>query len=408
MMKRTRFAIMFYIKRTKPTAQGLCHIYVRVSVNTERIEFSINESVHPDSWNSKAQRAKVQENNDGQGINDSIQSVIDKLRSCKRQLEESLKPITARNIRNLYFDSDDTSIYLLEKFREHNIRCANLVGVDISAGTIERYNTAYKHMKEFIQYKYGTADKLFVDVNYPFIKDLEYYLKTEKKCSNNTTMKYIRNFHKIVKIGLANGWIKTDPFANFKYKFQEVKTYFLDDDELDRLLKKKFEIQRLELVKDVYLFSCFTGLAFSDCKTVTKDNLMNIDGVTWLYKSRVKTDVESRIPLSDVPLKLIEKYKDNPVCIQRGTLFPVFTNQKMNAYLKEIADLCGITKPLTMHSARHTFATTVTIANNMSIESVSKMLGHKSIKMTQRYSRIVDKLLKKNMSKLDGKYNLEI
>ena len=199
-------AVIPQLFNSKPTAQGLCPIFVRVTLNHERIEFSIIESVHPDSWNSKAQRAKVQEN-DGQGINDSIQSAIDKLRSGKRQLEESLKPITARNIRNLYFDSDDTSIYLLEKFREHNERSANLVGIDISDGTLERYNTAYKHVQEFIKHKYATADRLFVDVNYQFIKDLEYYLKTERNCANNTTMKYIRNFHKIVKIGLANGWI---------------------------------------------------------------------------------------------------------------------------------------------------------------------------------------------------------
>jgi integrase len=406
MVERVRFAIMFYIKRTKLTAQGECPIYARITINGERIEFSINETILPKLWNNSTQRAKATEKK-GIELNDSIQSVIDKLRSCKRQLEEDLKPITARNVRNLYFDNDDTSVFLLEKFMEHNQRCEKLVGIDIRYGTLERYNTAYKHVKDFIWNKYKINDVLFVEVNYQFLRDFEYYLKTERKCANNTTMKYIRNFHKIVKIGLANGWIKNDPYANFKYKFQEVKTYFLDDDELDRIMKKRFEIPRLDLVKDAYLFCCFTGLAFSDVKTVTKDNLMNIDGVTWLYKRRVKTDVESRIPLSMVPLKLIEKYKDNPTCIEKGTLFPVFTNQKMNAYLKEIADLCSIKKPLTTHSARHTFATTVTIANNMSIESVSKMLGHTSIKMTQRYSRIVDRLLKEDMGKLEGKYDIE-
>lgn len=406
MVDRVRFAIMFYIKRTKLTAQGECPVYARLTVKGERFEFSMNESIPPELWDSKIHRA-VPTDKRGIELNESIQNVIDKLRNSKRALEASLKPLTARNIKNLYFDSDYTSIYLLDKFSEHNQRCEKLVGVDIRHGTLERYNTAYKHVKEFIKNKYKVNDISFMDVNYQFIRDFEYYLKTERKCSNNTTMKYIRNFHKIVKIGLANGWIKEDPFTNFKYKFQEVKTFFLDDDELDRLMKKKFAIPRLELVKDTYIFCCFTGLAFSDVKTVTKENLMNIDGVTWLYKNRVKTDVESRIPLSTVPLKLIEKYKDNPICISKGTLFPVFTNQKMNAYLKEIADLCDIKKPLTTHSARHTFATTVTIANNMSIESVSKMLGHSSIKMTQRYSRIVDKLLKEDMQKLAGKYDYQ-
>ncbi|HLO59207.1 MAG TPA: site-specific integrase [Bacteroidales bacterium] len=404
MVERVRFAIMFYIKRTKLTVRGECPVYVRLTVNGERIEFSMNETIPPKLWDSNTQRALISEKT-GIELNESIQCVIDKLRNCKRTLEDSLKPVTARSVRNLYFDSDNTSVYLLDKFTEHNIRCEKLVDIDIRYGTLERYRTAYKHVQEFIKYKYGTADVLFSEVNYQFLRDFEFYLKTERKCANNTTMKYIRNFHKIIKIGLANNWIKEDPYASFKYRFQEVNTFFLDDDELERLMKKKFNIPRLELVKDTYVFCCFTGLAFSDVKTVTRNNLMSIDGITWLYKKRVKTDVESRIPLSAVPLKLIEKYKENPICIIKGTLLPVLSNQKMNAYLKEIADLCDIKKPLTTHSARHTFATTVTIANNMSIESVSKMLGHTSIKMTQRYSRIVDKLLKEDMQKLAGKYD---
>lgn len=232
MVERVRFAIMFYIKRTKPTAQGTCPIYVRITVNGDRIEFSMNESINPDLWNSGLQRAYVSDQQ-GLELNESIQNVIDKLRYCKRQLEQDLKPVTAKNIRNLYFESDDNAVFLLQKFKEHNDRCEKLIGIDMRFGTLERYKTAYKHTKEFIWYKYKTNDILFVDVNYQFIRDFEYYLKTERKCAHNTTIKYLRNFQKIVKIGMANGWVKQNPFSNLKYKLHEVKTEFLDDTDLD-------------------------------------------------------------------------------------------------------------------------------------------------------------------------------
>jgi integrase len=196
------------------------------------------------------------------------------------------------------------------------------------------------------------------------------------------------------------------PFRDVKYRFEEVETVYLDDDDLASLINKKIDIPRIDQVRDIFLFCCFTGLAFSDVKALRKENLIKgMDGKMWIQKRRTKTKILSNIPLLEIPQKLLEKYAEHDKVKCGQVLLPVPSNQKMNAYLKEITDLCGINKNLTTHSARHTFATTVTLANHVSMESVSKMLGHTSINMTRKYARIADRLNSEDMQKLEGKYN---
>ena len=218
-------------------------------------------------------------------------------------------------------------------------------------------------------------------------------------------MKHLKSLKKITSIALKNGWIKADPFAGYTFQYEKVETTFLTENELSAVLSKSFVIRRLECVSDVFIFCCFSGLAFSDVEQLRPEHIVtDNDGKKWIRKARQKTGQMANIPLLDIPLSIIRKYSNDPECVRKGVLLPVFTNQKMNAYLKEIADVCGITKNLTTHCARHTFATTVTLGNNVSIESVSKMLGHSDIKMTQHYARVLDKTLIREMGKLDGKY----
>jgi site-specific recombinase XerD len=246
---------------------------------------------------------------------------------------------------------------------------------------------------------------LLVEVTPAFVKDFEFYLKTKRKCGHNTATKYLKNFKKITRIAIANGWLKADPFSNIKFRLDEVDMDFLDEEELNILMDKELKFERLQQVKDIYLFCCFTGLAFVDVKSLVYEDIEDRQGKLWIKKRRQKTKNWCHIPLLGPAVQLIDKYRDHPKCQKTGQVFPVLSNQKMNAYLKEIADLCGIGKNLSTHTARHTFATTVTLSNQISIEVVSKMLGHSSINMTKKYARVVDDLINKDMQKIYDKYD---
>ena len=204
---------------------------------------------------------------------------------------------------------------------------------------------------------------------------------------------------------MANGWLKMDPFVNISYKLDEVDLDYLDEKELDILINKQFNIERIQQVKDVYIFCCLTGLAFIDVKSLCSQDIIEKENQLWIKKKRQKTKNWCNIPLLEPARMIIEKYKNHPECVRKDVLLPVLTNQKMNAYLKEIADLTGIDKNLSTHTARHTFATTVTLGNHVSMEVVSKMLGHSSVKMTQKYARVVDDLIKKDMQKILIKFD---
>lgn len=220
-------------------------------------------------------------------------------------------------------------------------------------------------------------------------------------------MKYLTNFKKIVMICVKNGWLARDPFSNFQMSRKAVNRVALTEAELNRIAEKDFGNDRLNQVRDVFLFCCFTGLAYIDVyKLNRKDIIDGIDNEKWLVIERQKTESQSRIPLLPVALEILDRYADHPHCEAKGKLLPVSSNQKTNAYLKEIADLCRIEKYLTFHLARHTFATTVTLTNGVPIESVSKMLGHSSIKTTQIYAKIVDRKISDDMKVLKAKLSL--
>lgn len=270
---------------------------------------------------------------------------------------------------------------------------------------MERYETSLKHTKDFILWKYNITDINIEKIDHSFITEYEFYLRSERKCANNTAVKYIKNFHKIINQCLANGWLNKDPFANYKAKVKEVVRDFLSEAEIEQMTNKEFVSERLELVRDIFVFSCSTGLAYIDVKQLTLDNIsLGIDGDKWIFKNRQKTDTASKIPLLPMAQEIIDKYADDPVCKNEKRLLPILSNQKMNAYLKEIADVCEIKKELTFHIARHTFATTVTLSNGVPLETVSKMLGHTSLKTTQHYAKILDKKISEDMMILKSKF----
>ncbi|MBI5539544.1 MAG: site-specific integrase [Bacteroidia bacterium] len=281
------------------------------------------------------------------------------------------------------------------------------MGKDFAPETVERYETSLMHTENFIKLFYKKTELPISQINHKFITDYELYFKTERNCSHNTTMKYIKNFRKIIRIALANGIIKTDPFSNFKMTIKKVDREYLNEEELEILLNKKFDFQRLEQVRDCFLFSCFTGLAHSDLKRLTKENIVTgTDGKLWVKINRKKTNNLSSIPILPITKSLIEKYAYNEYCMTHNVLLPVYTNQRMNAYLKELALICKINKNLSSHIARHTFATTVTLNNDVPIETVSKILGHSSINMIKIYARLLDKKVGNDIKHLHDKFSI--
>ncbi len=294
---------------------------------------------------------------------------------------------------------------LLEIFAQHNKQVEELIGQQYSMATFKRDETSLDHTRNFIKEYFNQTDLAITQLKYQFITDYEFWLKTKRKCNHNSTIKYLTNFKKIVNICLKNGWLDKNPFIGFKMTKKDTDRPYLSQEELDLLKSKTFVSDRLNQVRDIFLFSCYTGLAYVDTQKLTPANVsIGIDGEKWIFTKREKTETTSRIPLLPPALEVINRYSNHPKCLNSNRLLPLLSNQKMNGYLHEIEAICGIKKNLTYHTARHTFATTVTLTNRVPIESVSKMLGHKSLRTTQHYAKILDKKVSEDMSLLKFKF----
>ena len=397
------FSLLFYVKKSKADTAGKANIYLRITLDGNRTELSIRRKILIDNWIASSNMAKGN-SQESQEINRYIIAIKNKIYQIEQNLIHQGLAVTATAIRDVYLGKGSDDKMLVQIFQEHNDKVEKLVGKDFAAGTLERYRTAKKHIENYILQEYKVKDISVKEVDHKFITGFEYYLKTTRNCAHNSAIKYITNFKKIIRIAYANDWINKDPFVHWRAKLKIVDREFLTEKELQTLVEKEFSIPRLEQVKDIFVFCCFTGLAYADVKKLSKDHLVfGITGEKWIKINRSKTDIRSNIPLLSIPHTIIQKYADSNDLSGTELLLPVLSNQKMNAYLKEISDLCAINKNLTFHLARHTFATTVTLTNGVPIESVSKMLGHKSIKTTQHYAKIIDKKVSDDMKVLKDK-----
>lgn len=403
-MNRT-FGLNFYLKRSKITANGTAPLYLRITMDGQRSEIASKRYIVPGKWNSKIQK-QIGNSEDARKTNHFLKTLEQCVFEAYRQMFENEEPLTAARLKERLTGADKKAKHsLIAVFKEHNDRLAALVGKEYARGTLQRYEISLRHTIDFLQWKFGTSDIDVARIDHEFISAYDFYLRSVRKCGNNSAVKYIKNFGKIVRICLANGWLPVDPFLNYKVKLKKVNRVILDTEELKALAEKQFAIERLTQVRDVFLFCCYTGLAYIDVKKLSRGEIrIGVDGGKWVFTKRTKTAIPSSIPLLPPALKLLEQYQDHPECGNTGKLLPVLSNQKMNAYLKEIADVCGINKPLTFHIARHTFATTVTLLNGVPIESVSRMLGHTNIKTTQHYAKILDIKVSKDMQLLRQKF----
>ena len=396
-MLEKSFAILFSLRKPKGYTTGELPIYMRITANGDRKEVSAKLTCQPDRWNAQAQRAKGS-SEAARTLNALLDSLERQVQDARLKLRERNSTVTIDAILKIITGQEEQPRKLLEVFQQHNDKMATLENVEYAPATITRYDTTLSHTRLFIQWKYGLLDIEIKQLDFDFVSEFEFWLKSERKCNHNSAIKYIGNLRKIVTYCVKSGWISKDPFFAFKMSKKEVVREYLSEDEFATMASKQFAIDRLSQVRDIFLFSCYTGLAFVDVFQLTPNRIgKGIDGNQWIFTARQKTDTPTRIPLLPPAQAILDKYKNHPKCVAGGKVLPVLTNQKMNSYLKEIADLCGITKTLTFHIARHTFATTVTLNNDVPIESVSKMLGHKSIKITQHYAKIIDKKVSADM-----------
>jgi len=397
------FSILFFPKRNNNNLVREASIYMRITVNGRRSELSVHRKVNIAKWNHKAGKLSGTKE-EVRNLNDYLDAIRNKVYNIHQELLRNDTKITSQTIKNSYLGIGERQKMLLETFQSHNEQMEMLIGKEYALSTVKKYNTAYKHIKNFIAYKFRLKDISIERVNHSFITNFEFYLKSVKNCNHNSTLKYIKNFKKIIIIALSNGWIDKDPFVNYKVRTKTVEREFLTKEEIQLMLYKKFHAARLEQVRDIFIFCCYTGFAYVDVKKLSKNNLVKgIDGEMWIKTNRTKTNTPSNIPLLPTALMILDNYKDHIEVVNGDVLLPVLSNQKSNAYLKEIADLCGINKNLTTHLARHTFATTVTLSNGVPIESVSKMLGHKSLRTTQHYAKILDRKVSDDMAILKSK-----
>jgi len=404
MQVQPSFSLLFWINRTK-IKNNKAPIYVRITVNGKRAEISVKRSVEPENWNTEKGLVKGTKE-EARSINNYIEQIRLQLHNIYQKLSIEKQLITAELIKNTYLGVGQNEHTLMNLIEYHNTQLKD----SLEPGTMKNYYTTQKYVEMFLKSQLKTNDIFLSQLSYKFIVDFEYFIKHyqpldhHKPCGQNTTMKHIERFRKMINLSIKFEWLEKDPFIKFKPVFNKSDKEFLTIHELKKIENKNFTIKRLQYVKDLFVFSCYTSLAYIDVMNLTLDNLiLGFDNQWWVITSRQKTDIGMRIPLLPPALEIIEKYKLDVKANSHGTLFPPISNQKLNSYLKEVADLNGIEKNLTFHLARHTFATTVALTNGVPMETVSKIMGHNSLRTTQIYAKVVDVKVANDMNSLRQK-----
>lgn len=393
------YRILFLIRRKNINKDGLTNISVRISISGEKAEFNSLQYVKPEIW---SQTGRVMgRTKEAKQINDALDKITIALDKHYKAILERDGYVTPQKLRDTYLGKEirENSVLALYNMKVEQKR--SLVGKTIRETTLSKYLATRKRVADFIQYKYKKEDLPIRDVDFQFITDYEVYLKSVCGCGHNSTVKHLRYLKQITTNALKNRYIVHDPFDELSLSYKPVRKQFLIEPEIKKLLSKQFNNERLEEVRDIFAFQCFTGVAYIDVANLTTDNIYEDGfGQKWLRLSRQKTDVEANIPLLEIPLSIIRKYRR----LGSNKLFPIHSNQKMNEYLKEIAALCGINKKLTTHCGRHTFST-IMLTKGVSIESVSKMLGHTNITTTQIYAKILNEKIYVEVNKVRSEFD---
>jgi Site-specific recombinase XerD len=400
-MKST-IGFIFYVRRDKMKSDGTLPIFCGITINKKRVSFNTKASVNPEIWDADTSRASIK-TKEGADINRILDKYIILINNKYNEIFDRNGIVEAEELKNCIIGNSTPGSgvpdSLLQVFKQHNDEMEKLVGLKFSPAILQKYKCVYKKIKLFISAQYNKSDIKLKEIRHKFLTDFEAYMRIEGN-KTNTVARNMRLLKKIINIAKNNGWILVDPYANYKIRFEKTDRGYLTEDEIKLIIDKEFTIERIKHVRDVFIFSCFTGLSFSDIHELKYEDIRtNFDNRLWIMKKRIKTGTDITVPLMDIPLSIIERFRDKQ---KHGKVLPSMCNQKMNSYLKEIADLCGIEKNLTFHMARHTFAT-LFLTLGVPIESVSKMLGHTKISTTQIYARITDNKISNDMGVVEGK-----
>lgn len=388
-MLEKSLGLMYFLRKPKNYVSGPMYIYLKVTVDGVAKDLSVKRTWEPSRWNSKANRANGNKE-DAKMLNEYLDVLQNKAYDARKHLIDRGKVVTSLAIIELLSGANERKRLLLTLFDIHNKDMKEMIGKGVAKGTYTNFNTSFRHTKQFIKTIYKVDDINIRSLDLEFIKRLYKWYRTEKGLNHNSALKNIANMKKIVLDCVDNGWLVADPFAKFEMTRDEVDTVFLNKNELQRILSKEIDNDRLSRVRDLFAFCCFTGLSFIDVKQLKRSEvtLDNNDELR-IYKNRQKTGTPAVIPLLPIALLVLKKYRDDEICSAKDMVLPVLSNQKYNSYLKEIAVGCRIDKELTSKMARNTFATTVTLTNKVPMETISKMMGHKSLRQTQHYAKIL-------------------
>lgn len=379
--QRNTFNVVCLIRKNRVMKNGQVPLFIRITVNSNVADIPIGGSVNPSQW-SQAQGKTRGSSREAQELNYNIQSVKSRIHQIFCDLGLAAKPITAQIIKDIYLgnhkDEEDGKT-LVEVHSDHNERCRQLLNIEYAQSTIYKFDASLKYLKEFMDKELDMEDIPLKNINEGFIRKYELYLKAEKGCCNNSAIKHLKIFKKIIRIAILNNWLHKDPFASIKFRQDEVHVEFLTMCELETLINKEISTKRLSQIRDVFVFCSFTGLAFVDVKNLKEEHIIrNGNDEVWIRKPREKTNNMCNIPLLNIPKMLLEKYKDDKGCQLKGQLLRFLQIKKYNTYLKEVVDLCGINKRLTARMSRHSFGTLM-LSAGIPIESISEMMEHTNI-----------------------------
>ena len=398
-MMKSIFRVVFYLRSNYVNKEGKTSVMLRIYLNNERLSLgSTGISVKSSQWDKEKERIKGR-TTEALNTNLQLDNIASGLQSIFRRIEMS-DVVSLERIKSEFLGKKEEIDTLMQLFEKHNGDVAKQVGVSVGKATLQKYNVCKRHFSEFLEKQYKRSDLKLTELTYVVIREFDLYLRTEVGQNPNTATKTMKTFKTITLLGQKMGVLLHDPFMNHRFHIEPVNRGFLTDEEILCIAHKQINIPRLELIRDIFIFSCFTGLAYIDVSNLTPDHIVTLGDKQWIMTQRQKTSVETNVLLLDIPKAIIAKYGGKTY--RNGKLFPMLTNQKTNSYLKEIADICGIKKNLTFHLARHTFAT-MSLSKGVPMESVSKMLGHTNIRTTQIYARITNKKIEHDMEELADK-----
>lgn len=398
-MMKSIFRVVFYLRSNYVNKEGKTSVMLRIYLNNERLSLgSTGISVKSSQWDKEKERIKGR-TTEALNTNLQLDNIASELQSIFRRIEMS-DVVSLERIKSEFLGKKEEIDTLMQLFEKHNGDVAKQVGVSVGKATLQKYNVCKRHFSEFLEKQYKRSDLKLTELTYVVIREFDLYLRTEVGQNPNTATKTMKTFKTITLLGQKMGVLLHDPFMNHRFHIEPVNRGFLTDEEILCIAHKQINIPRLELIRDIFIFSCFTGLAYIDVSNLTPDHIVTLGDKQWIMTQRQKTSVETNVLLLDIPKAIIAKYGGKTY--RNGKLFPMLTNQKTNSYLKEIADICSIKKNLTFHLARHTFAT-MSLSKGVPMESVSKMLGHTNIRTTQIYARITNKKIEHDMEELADK-----